>query len=124
MRYPDSFGQRRKKLGNDLIYNIFELQFNLNSGCRDIATQSFYHIRAYRKNPQSKLAQNRTVPSSNRYLTCQKVLTWYLKSFLRFRSPTENVKKNKKMTNSYNIKRIFQIENLENPNNSGEFVQT
>ena len=58
MRYQDSFDQRIKKLGNDLIYNIFEFQFNLNSGLRDIATQSFYHIRAYRKNPQSKLAQN------------------------------------------------------------------
>ena len=58
MRYPDSFGQRTRQLGNDLIYNIFKFQLNLNSGCGDIATQSFYHIRAYRENPPIKLAQN------------------------------------------------------------------
>ena len=38
MRYPDSFGQRIKKLRTDLIYIIFKAQVNQARGSRDIGT--------------------------------------------------------------------------------------
>ena len=38
MRYPDSFGHRRKKVRLDLIYTIFKAQVNQVRGSRDIGT--------------------------------------------------------------------------------------
>ena len=49
IRYPDSFGQRRKKLDTVQVYNIFQAEGNQTSTFQDIAVQRFYQIWAYHK---------------------------------------------------------------------------
>ena len=58
MRYPDSFGQRRKKLANDLVCIIFQSWWNPSSGFWDIATQSFFLIWAYCKSQKRNVSQS------------------------------------------------------------------
>ena len=58
MGYPDSFGQRRKKLDIEVIYNIFQSQSNRSNGYGDIATQICFLIRAYRKSHNGDVSQS------------------------------------------------------------------
>ena len=58
MRYPDSFGQRIKKLHTDRIYIIFKAQVNQSRGSWRIGTLRFYHIWAYHKKYSVKVFKN------------------------------------------------------------------
>ena len=49
MRYPENFGQRRKKLGLTMINNMFKAKINWTSSFPDIWVLRIYHIWAYHK---------------------------------------------------------------------------
>ena len=49
MRYPDSFGQRRKKLGLDHVYNILKSQLSVTITLRDRAILRIFLIWQYHK---------------------------------------------------------------------------
>ena len=73
MRCPERFAQRRTKLCTNQLYNIFEAQCNATNTSGDRRVLKIFLIRAHRKICLSDNTQNRTLPSSNRYLACIRV---------------------------------------------------
>ena len=57
MRYPDSFGQRRKVVDLGPVHNILEVEVSRSNSFWDMRCQSFYLIRAYRKKYRRELFQ-------------------------------------------------------------------
>ena len=105
MRYPDSFGQRIKKLRTDLIYIIFKAQVNLASSLGDIGILRFYHIWAYHKKYSLEVYKNTVMTALPLYKT---YFLWKFQSstLYSFRGDAgQSIAKNKNNKNFSKLKR-------------------